>query len=432
MPTPDPLRTMISAVHAALGEYLTATAPVPDPEPDPEPEPEPEPTPVEPPPPAPRARPQEVESYGPNGSHWPRVAPWLTDSVETIDVECSWAAIKAALLAVTPERAAAGVHIRVAPGTLPGNGAASGSAPVLQNLNVRGTNGEQVLVSARDGLGSVIIGDIHLRGVVGVTFALFQGGAVTRSGCSDTTLAWSLVKGWRVLGLGDRLTERCDLFEVVVSDEVRVGVSDPAGFGSGYPGSSDVRAGESHLRDCIAVGCYVPSRYLPAGATEHLDGVQLYGSGPYYNFVFIDCAIFGSNNCALQIGGWGASYDEFIPVARFLLLNHTLLVGPETSRLLRYPRPEGARVTSLNQATNGAGRAGQLYAENGTIILGTVYDSTWGGVNDTLVNYVSTKAKVLSGTGWTLDDALVNITPEALEALAPTPTPASLAAAWSV
>ena len=98
------------------------------------------------------ARPAVVRSFGPNGTHWPAHTPWIGDAVTTVEVACTWAAIRTALLAVTASKAAAGVHIKVRPGTLPGLGASSGSKAVLQGLGSAQWS-KNVLISPRDGWG---------------------------------------------------------------------------------------------------------------------------------------------------------------------------------------------------------------------------------------------------------------------------------------
>ena len=76
------------------------------------------------------------------------------------------------------------MHIRVAPGTLPGFGASSGSPAALKGFG-RGTATKNILVSPKNGWGSVTIGDyVRLTGVKGVTFARINGRSMLLTDCS--------------------------------------------------------------------------------------------------------------------------------------------------------------------------------------------------------------------------------------------------------
>ena len=135
-------------------------------------------------------RPAVERSFGPNGTHWPAHTPWIgAAAAHTVDVDCTWAAIAAAIQAVTTEQAGAGVHIRVRPGTLPGNGSSSGSTPVLRGMG-DATWGQNVLVSPLEGWGSVTISaPARLRDVHGVTFARINGDRMLLT--NGTRSAWA-------------------------------------------------------------------------------------------------------------------------------------------------------------------------------------------------------------------------------------------------
>ena len=82
--------------------------------------------------------PVRVASYGANGTHWPSLIPtpfMYDDTVPNIiDVSCNWQAISNAIVSVTPAQAAAGVLIRLVPGTLTGKGAGASNAAMLNNI----------------------------------------------------------------------------------------------------------------------------------------------------------------------------------------------------------------------------------------------------------------------------------------------------------
>jgi hypothetical protein len=155
------------------------------------------------------------------------------------------------------------------------------------------------------------------------------------------------------------------------------------------------------------------------GGIGHNDSLQFYGSGVYGGFELRDTALFGSNNCALQIGGWSAGFDALWPdMDYFLKLNHCLLVGPQSNNALRYSYPDGIKLPTLNQAINGAGRPGYLVSENGTLIIGSIYPTEWARVTDTRVHTPPTRVKVREG-GFTVDTSLQSLTREQVDQLSP-------------
>jgi hypothetical protein len=387
--------------------------------------PEPVPVPVS-------GRPLAEPCYGMNGTHWHEGTPWLTEDVPTvIEVDPTASAIRTAIRGVSDEQADAGTKILLRPGELTGLGGAESSTPVLDGMGST-TWRRNVLVAPRDGFGSVrIVGQsARFRKVHGVTFAQLDGVGITRTGCINNTLAWCRLQSHRTTGLNGQHTYNCNLYEVVVPD-ARVADIDPAGFASGYPGSPAVHTGgNAWLTDCAAVGCYSAPNWVPAGGIGHNDSWQLYGAGVYGQFELRDTALWGSNNCALQIGGWSAGFDALWPdMAYFVKLDHCLLVGPQSNSALRHAYLEGIKRPTLNQAINGAGRAGYLVSEGGTVIVGSVYPTDWASVTDTTVYPPPTRATVRSGA-FTVDPALATLTPEQMDALSPRPTQDYLARIW--
>lgn len=388
-----------------------------------------------------RARPTPVASYGPNGSKWPPKAPWLYETVPTVvEVDCTWAAIRAAIAAVTDAQANAGVKILIRPGNLVGLGGGSSSPTVIQGVG-KATWTRNVLVVPRDGYGTVNITDAtaHIKQVDGVTFALLRGTGITRTGCNNGSLAWCRLDSHRTLGLGGTntttglssgiVTQNSDLYEVVVPD---AGISnvDPAGFGSGFPGPAGAADGNGWLINCKAVGCYSAPQWVPTGGAGHNDSWQLFGSSVYHGFTFVDAALFGSNNCAMQIGGWATGFDAFwgTDPSDFFTAENCLFLGPITTSQVRYPFPAGITVPTLNQAINGAGRAGRLVAHGG-IFVGSIYPTQWREVIGTKVGSTPTNAKTASGA-WVVDPTVANPTPAQVDSLCPVPTEARLSSIW--
>ena len=107
-----------------------------------------------------QGQPDRVPSFGPNGTHWPSLVPtpfMYDDNVaNTIVVDPNWNAIKNAINSLSDAQVAAGALILVKPGTLPGNGAGSGSVPMLQDIGSLTWN-QRVTVAPRDGYGTVNI-----------------------------------------------------------------------------------------------------------------------------------------------------------------------------------------------------------------------------------------------------------------------------------
>ena len=364
-------------------------------------------------------RPTVIRSFGPNGTHWPAHTPWIGDAVTTVEVDCTWAAIRTALLAVTASKAAAGVHIKVRPGTLPGLGASSGSKAVLQGLGSAQWS-KNVLVSPRDGWGSVIITEpARLREVYGVTFARINAVDVLLTNCTRSAWAQSTMSdGLSMASSYGATTRECGAYEIVMSN-VKSDISDPLGYAAGA---------DCVLTDSVWDGCYSAPVFRPTGATDHVDTIQMYGSGWYRGLTVRDTTFFGSLNCALQIGGMRS--DDPNKGTPFLVLDHSIITSQATAIKARYPKPADADTPQLAQAINGIGEDFQLYAKD-SYIFGSMYRSKWGGVSNTKVSYAeaTTRNPVASGR-WTYDSSMASWGASQFDALVPTPTDAYLKSIW--
>lgn len=365
------------------------------------------------------ARPAVVRSFGPNGTHWPAHTPWIGDAVTTVEVACTWAAIRTALLAVTASKAAAGVHIKVRPGTLPGLGASSGSKAVLQGLGSAQWS-KNVLISPRDGWGSVVITEpARLREVYAVTFARINGVDVLMTNCTRSAWAQStMTDGLSMASSYGATTRECGAYEIVMGN-AKSDISDPLGYAAGA---------DCVLTDSVWDGCYSAPVFRPTGATDHVDTIQMYGSGWYRGLTVRDTTFFGSLNCALQIGGMRS--DDPNKGTPFLTLDHSIITSQATAIRARYPKPADADTPQLSQAINGIGEDFQLYAKD-SYIFGSMYRSKWGGVSNTKVSYAeaTTRNPVASGR-WTYDSSMDSWGASQFDALVPTPTDAYLKSIW--
>ena len=213
-----------------------------------------------------------VRSYGPNGTHWPANTPQLGSTFgKVVDVACDWTAIGKAIAAVTDAEIDKGVHIRVAPGTLPGFGASSGSQAAIKGIG-RGTATKNILVSPKNGWGTVTIADsVRLVGVKGVTFARINGRFILLTDCSRTSWAQSKVGfGFRMTS-SNGVTSECNAYEVVMAD-AKIDINDPFGYAAGTG---------SMITQSVWEGCYCAPVFRPSGATDHIDTLQMYGNGAY-------------------------------------------------------------------------------------------------------------------------------------------------------
>lgn len=385
-------------------------------------------------------RPVRVPSFGPNGTHWPEDTPWLYDEIpNVVDVACTWAAIKAAVVAVTPEQAAAGAHIRIAPGELVGLGGGSSGTPVLDKIgNAAWT--KRVLVTPRDGWGTVTLqGSVKFRQVKRVCFALLHapdpGDVLTMQMCNGSALAWSDLDGWLILGLAGgpgTITEHTDLYEVVV-DHPQLKSADPTGLGAGYTQTNGGPAdGNGMLRDCLLEGCYTAPRWRVQGASDHVDTLQTYsGGGMLYGFTLRDSVLWGSNNCALMCAGVSEAASIYLPpdAGEHVVLDHTLLVGPTTAQASRYPAMTGGTAVAGNQATNAGGGVQGMSAYD-SIIAGTTYPTTWNHVRNTRIPAERPTAVVTDGS-WTIDPSLLTADASYFDNISTRPSQEYLTSIWT-
>lgn len=235
-----------------------------------------------------RPRPTTTTSYGPNGTHFPRATPWPGDTAATeIEVECTWAAIAAAIRELGYPEVAEGVVIRVQPGELVGQGSRSGSTPVLDSLG-RTDWERNILICPRDGYGTVTLGGEGFRLEQCARLSLF--GFVSEVGfvltqCADIEIGWSRVATANITRGGTTLR----MFELV------------CGFRRDPEDTAAVRPTDNYLMtDIERHGCLFGPSVKPADSDAHCDTIQAEGTGAgtFGPLLTRDSVDYGSSNAA--------------------------------------------------------------------------------------------------------------------------------------
>jgi hypothetical protein len=359
-------------------------------------------------------------AWGPDGSHWPANTPRPDFTFgRVIDVACDWVAIAKAIASVTDAEVERGVHIRVAPGALPGLGGSSGSLAVLKDVG-RGSASRNILVSPIQGWGTVTITDsARLLNVKGVTFARINARFVLLTDCTRTNWAQSKVSYGFRMAASNGIVRQCNAYEVVMAD-AKADINDPFGFAAGSG---------SLIADSVWEGCYCAPVFRPAGATDHVDSLQMYGNGAYRGLTIRDSTIFGAPNSAMQLGG-PKSQDPYLGTP-FFTLDHSILTSQVVATRVRYPAPAGSYEPRMGQAINGSGESGQLYARD-SFVFGSMYTTKWGAVENSFTSYDKAPTNNPSLVGrWRYDAALARVAADWFDARTPVPTDDLLARIWA-
>lgn len=359
-------------------------------------------------------------AYGPDGSHWPANTPEIGSNFgKVLDVPCDWTSIGKAIASVSDADIDKGVHIRVAPGTLPGFGASSGSQGVLKNFG-RGTASKNILVSPKDGWGTVAIADSsRFINVKGVTFARINARFVLLTDCTRTNWAQSKVSyGFRMTS-SNGITRQCNAYEVVMAD-AKIDINDPFGYAAGTG---------SMITESLWEGCYCAPVFRPSGAKDHIDSLQMYGNGAYRGLTIRDSTIFGALNSAMQLGG-PKSQDPDLGTP-FFTVEHSILTAQIFAMRVRYPAPEGAYQPTIGQAINGSGESGQLFARD-SYVFGSLYNTKWGAVENSFSSYSKAPTNNTSLVGaWQYDPQMSTFGASWFDERSPIPTDDYLAGIWS-
>lgn len=360
---------------------------------------------------------------GPTGE-WPARTPRLADVpvANRIEVDCNWTAIKSALDSITTAQANAGAAVLIRPGNLPGNGASSGSTPVLSDVTRKSTT-LNVLVMPRDGWETVAIAqDSRMLRVKGVTFARINASYFRFTDCSYSIYAQSVVtNGAMMTATGEDVVQN-DFHEVVFKSP-RTSDNDPIGYAAGANRS---------IRDCTWTGCYFMPMFRAAGSTNHVDTMQMYGNGWYRGLTIRDSVLLGSNNCALQLGG-SPTGDPFAGTPYLTLDNVYVMSCTHYINSGVYPVPSGIEVPSGDQVINGNGDPANIRAYD-SVVIGTIYPSggpgnpavPWAEISNSIASNASstTRAPAVIG-GWTVQTNAFDTIPKP-----PVPTDEYLLSIW--
>lgn len=361
-----------------------------------------------------RRLPPRVPSYGPNGTHWQPDTPWMHDStVASVEVDCTWSAIKAALLAVTAEQAAAGFRILVRPGTL--NGGSSNSTVTISGAGSAAWV-RRVLVRPRDGYGSVLVAGARIRAVHGVTWAGFinTAGGWRLEACQNGGASWLELRN----GTWFKLMHRAGGAPLlgayageIVRTDVLVSGGDPADV---WPPATDGGPLDNIVAPVLE-GWHLSPNYRPAGSTAHTDTLQLepYAGARVRGGTLRDMALFGSSNCAVQLN----ALDDAV-------LDHSYLTECE-SHQARYPWPAGADATNGN-CLNGDGHRLTL---RDCVVIGNAALGAADAVREVTGTLSKSGGRAPTGNGaWIVDPTLSDDTYAGRPV---TPTPAYLASIWT-
>lgn len=360
--------------------------------------------------------PSPTPSFGPNGTHWPVDTP-RSGHANVINVACSWSAIQSAIGAVTALQAAQGTVIRVAPGSLVGSleTTSSTGTAALQNVGSDAW-ATKVLVVPRDGYGTVVTGNHKFQNVRGVTVARFVGESWMLRDCGNFNVAHTkLNRGLKTFA--DTMTvTNCNAYEVAMINS-RADEEDSCQYRA---------AGGNQIRQCTWEGCYLAPLFRPTGSSSHLDTLQMFGNGYYRGLTLRDCLFFGSNNCALQGGGYDNS-DPYLGQP-FVTLDHTMLVSQALALQVRYALPAGT-TGGGGQAINGPGEPGPWYAYN-SYLMGTLHSTQWNTVSNTRT--IPGVSNTIANGTWMYENWSATMTPATFDAIAGAePTDAYLSSVWN-
>lgn len=405
-PTPTPTATAAPSPSPSPTGTPSAT-PTPTPTSTSTPTPTATPTPAASPTPstqpAPPAAPQPSKgASGPDGTHWPQKTP-QPDSARVVRVGATWAAISNAISANASSSEP--VVICVAPGTITGgNGATSSSKGVLQYVG-NAARTSRILVTPCDGMGTTRVASgsgvsfVGVRGVsiVGIDFSAQK---VMIRNSESFAIGYSKVPVLLVTANGENGVRDVEIVEVVAGPEAVNGVS--------YDRAEVKSAGGYDIDGLRFVGFYAAPNYKPLDSTGHTDTLQFVttsGDGEIRNVTIEDSVLFQSSDQGIMAGNniGGSIVDS-------VFFGGT--VGQQ-----RYP----------------------MYAGGDPIRLSNLLHGTWTGVRvvDSVVagtispvysfTEVTNSSSTAGRSGFT---PLGNLTLADIDALAPMPTAARLAAIW--
>lgn len=357
--------------------------------------------------------------FGAEGRYWPTATPRMGDTFDrVVEVDCTWAAISAAITAAVSQTASsAKVKIRVRPGALSnGLGAGSTATGVLQNIGAAG-RAWNIIVTPRDGLGSVTVAGttgcafVNLIGIsiMGIDFA---GHATLLRNSTRSHISHTFINNPNFTANGAPGLSDCEYVEVVAGPEVQISDADRAAVRT----ANGITAQNNGY-----VGCYFAPSYKLLGQSGHCDTLQLSASGssPNIGMRVVGCAMWASSN-------QGMICTETPHVSQ-LYVEKSLFVAGQSRQGYRYPQD-----SSMYQSTSALAFVGGAVdiTMKDSIVLGTVADGhTFALVSNTKV-IAAEVASVASGA-FTVDTALATVSPAQLDAWSPEPTVSRQRALWA-
>lgn len=183
-----------------------------------------------------------------------------------------------------------------------------------------------------------------------------------------------------------------------------------------------------YIKDCVWEGCYLAPLFRPTGSASHLDSLQMYGDGWYRGLTLRDCLFFGSQNCALQGGGYNTG-DPYMGQP-FVTLEHTILVCQSLATQMRYSIPSGVDYGST-QVINGPGEPGPWFSYD-SYVLGSMHTTLWTTISNSYASYAAAVTNNTATTGaWVYQD-WSSKTPAQFDAMVgPEPDNTYLASVWA-
>lgn len=363
--------------------------------------------------------PSRVASFGPNGTHWPSKTPYINDTfVYDVQVDPTWSAIQAAIAAAPTSGNA---RIRVRPGTLPaGFGEGSTSAAVIQNVGSQ-TRPSRILVTPRDGYGSVVANSsngILFDNVCGVTFNGFNFTAigVNFRGCRNTALSRTTARilNIRIVGTSSATSEM-EFVECVLPNQQNM--EDDMGSIRLY------QSGNLSVTNMQFIGCYLAPAYRAVGQDGHCDTWQHsrdQASGGMNNITWKDSILFQSTGQIMQLAD-----------TQTINFDHTAFIGGLRGTG-RYPLASGRdAIVAQNGLWGSWGSASTL---KDSVFMCKFYPgNSFASVQNTVTGMTPVDISVASGS-FTINSQFSDMNTQQtawLNTNSPTPTPAYLASIWN-
>jgi hypothetical protein len=352
-----------------------------------------------------KPKPTRFPSFGPNGTHWPGqvsglVTPYMYDETvpHRIEVPCSWAAIMAAVNALTPTQVEQGAIILVRPGSLVGAGGSNSDPSDLIDIGDK-TWTKRVTIAPRDGWGTLTVnGGFKMSRVENICIAGFRfNSGIRMSSCNRFAFARCLVASY-IVAFG-KSTEETHYRQWEFVELVKRQVNAPE--------DSDVMqlqalqsGGVDHVRDLVVDGSYFAPNYMNIGSIAHQDTIQhLSGGGwRFFGATYQDTAVFASNRCAIN-GGLDT-----------VVLRNCWLNSRIDNQVWLYPVPAGAEMLSNAGVSQGSWKNATF---DGGYVMGGLQSNTALSpnpyqtvLNGAKIDYQPTGAAAPLTGAWTVDTSL--------------------------